>query len=161
IETGKVIKIEGNRAVVLLSASEHCDTCPPKFGRRECRICMLDDEGQRTLTVDNDIGAKIGDEVEIFISEGMISKLSFLVFILPIMTFLIGYLILWALSRSEIVSAIAGGITFVLTFYALFIYEKKLNQIKKDTLPFISKILSECLNVIVEGRNNENINKGQ
>ncbi|MCK4904752.1 SoxR reducing system RseC family protein [bacterium] len=132
IEIGKVIKIEENRAVVLLSASEHCD---------KCRICMLDDEGQRTLTADNDIGAKIGNEVEIFISEGMISKLSFLVFILPIMTFLIGYLILWGISRSEIVSAIAGGITFVLTFYALFVYEKKLNQINKDTLPSISRIL--------------------
>lgn len=143
IETGKVIKIEENRAVVLLSASEFCDTCPPNLGRRECRICMFDDKGQRTLKIDNDIGAKIGDEVEILIPEGMISRLSFFVFILPIMTFLIGYFIVWSMSKSEKLGALGGAITFALTFYALFVYEKKLNQIKKDTLPLISKILNK------------------
>lgn len=132
IEIGKVIKIEEEKAIVLLSTSEYCD---------KCKICMFDSKGQRTLKADNDIGAKIGDEVEIFIPDGMISKSSFFIFILPIMTFLIGYFFAWVFSRSEVLSAVSGTITFVLTFYALFIYEKRLNQIKKDILPYISKIL--------------------
>jgi sigma-E factor negative regulatory protein RseC len=131
-EIGKVIKIEEEKAVVILNSSEQCS---------KCKICLFDDKGQRTLKVDNEVNAAVGDNVEIFIPEGMISKLSFLIFILPIMTFLIGYLIVWSLSRSEVLSAVAGAITFVLTFYALFIYEKKLNQIKKEALPYISKIL--------------------
>ncbi len=149
-ETGKVAKIEKDKAIVNLSAGEYCDTCPQKIGhpapeglagRQEYRICVFDDGAQPSLRVDNNIGAKIGDRVEVFIPDGMISKLSFAVFVLPIMTFLIGYFFAWFFSRSEILSAISGTITFVLTFYALFIYEKKLNQIKKETLPYISKIL--------------------
>jgi positive regulator of sigma E activity len=143
IEIGKVIKIEKNRAVVLLSVSEHCDTCPQKTGRQECGICIVDDGGQRTLSVDNSFGAKIGDEVEVFIPEGPLSKLSFLVFILPIIAFLAGYFVAWVLSHNEVSSVIAGLIGFVLTFYALFIYEKKLNQIKKGALPSVSKILNK------------------
>jgi len=131
-ETGKVAKIEEDKAVVNLSAGEYCD---------KCRICVFDDGAQPSLRVDNNIGAKIGDRVEVFIPDGMISKSSFAVFVLPIMTFLIGYFFAWFFSRSEILSAISGIITFVLTFYALFIYEKKLNQFKKETLPYISKIL--------------------
>ena len=131
-ETGKVAKIEKGKAVVSLSAGGYCD---------KCRICLFDDKGQRTLRADNNIGAKIGDRVEVFIPDGMISKSSFFIFILPIMAFLIGYSFAWIFSRSEVLSAVSGTITFVLTFYALFIYEKRLNQIKKDTLPYISKIL--------------------
>jgi positive regulator of sigma E activity len=132
IETGKVIKIEEEKAVVLLSSSEHCN---------RCKICLFDEKGQRILKIHNTVGAKIEDEVEVFIPDGMISKLSFSVFILPIVTFLIGYWIVWSMSGSEMLSAVGGATAFVLTFYSLWIYEKKLNQIKKDTLPYISKIL--------------------
>ncbi|MDD5454229.1 MAG: SoxR reducing system RseC family protein [Candidatus Ratteibacteria bacterium] len=134
LETGIVAKIEDGKAIVSLAAGAYCD---------KCRICLFDDKGQRTLRANNDIGAKIGDRVEVFIPDGMISKSSFLIFILPIITFLIGYSFAWFFSRSDVLSVISGAITFVLTFYALFIYEKKINQIKKDTLPYISKILKD------------------
>ncbi len=132
LEIGKVAKIEEDKAVVNLSAGGYCD---------KCRICLFDDKGQRTLRADNKMGAKIGDRVEVFIPDGMISRSSFLIFILPIITFLIGYSFAWFFSHSDVLSVISGAVTFVLTFYALFIYEKKLSQIKRDTLPFISKIL--------------------
>jgi len=134
IETGKVIKIEDEKAVVLFELSEQCS---------KCKICLFDETGQRILKVANDINAVAGDRVEIVIPEGAISKLSFSVFILPIINFFIGYFFAWIFSRSEAVSVISGVIIFLLTFYALFIYEKKMNQIKKDTLPYILKILGE------------------
>ncbi len=132
IEIGKVIKIEEEKAVVLLSSSEYCN---------KCKLCLFDDKGQRTLKIYNNVGAKVGDKVEVSIPEGMISKLSFSIFIFPIIVFLIGYWIVWNMSHSEKLSAVGGLIAFVLTFYALWIYERKLSQIKKDALPYISKIL--------------------
>ncbi len=137
LETGKVIKIEGDKTIINLSTGKHCD---------KCRICIVGNGGQRTLIVGNNIGAKIGDRVEVFIPDGMISKSSFSVFILPIMAFLVGYFFAWFFSRSETLSVVAGAITFVLTFYALFIYEKKLSQFKKDTLPYILRVLEHGKN---------------
>lgn len=133
-EIGKVIKTEEQKATVILGSSEYCE---------KCKICLFDEKGQRTLKVDNNIGAKIDDSVEVFIPEGMISKLSFSVFIFPIMTFLLGYWIAWVLSKSECLSIITGGIVFILAFYALWLYEKKLSQIRKTALPYISRILDD------------------
>ena len=74
IETGKVIKIEEDKAIILLNSSEYCN---------KCKICFFDNKGQRTLKIYNGVGAKIGDKVEIFIPKGMISKMSFSIFIFP------------------------------------------------------------------------------
>lgn len=132
IEICRVIKIEDTQATVLLNSSEYCE---------KCKICLFDEKGQRILKLHNTAGAKVGDKVEIFIPRGMISKLSFSIFILPIAAFLAGYGIVWGITSSEVSGAIGGIVVFVLTFYALWLYEKKLNQIKKETLPYISKIL--------------------
>jgi len=132
IEIGKVIKTEEEKAIVLLNSSEYCN---------KCKVCFFDEKGQRTLKIYNTVGAEVGDEVEVFIPEGMISKLSFSIFVVPIAAFLIGYWIVFIASRKEMLGAIGGIVAFVLTFYALWLYEKKLSQIKKDTLPYVSKIL--------------------
>lgn len=131
-EIGEVIKIEEDKAIILLGTSEYCN---------KCKVCFFDEKGQRTLKIYNGVGAKIGDEVEVFIPEGMISKMSFSIFILPIIVFFIGYWIVWSMSKSEKLGAIGGLIAFVLTFYSLWLYERKLSQIKKDTFPYIAKVL--------------------
>jgi positive regulator of sigma E activity len=135
IEIGKVLKIEEDKAEVALEASEHC---------RKCGVCMLDSHGQRTLKVYNTAEAEVGDRVEVSIPKGVVSKCSYFIFIFPIISFLLGYLLLGWLSNNEVVGATGGGIAFILTFYAFWFYDKKLREIKKDTLPYISRVLEHA-----------------
>ena len=88
----------------------------------------------------NPVGAKVKDKVEVFIPEGMISKVSFSIFIFPLLIFFSAYWILWKLTDSELMSSIGGMVAFLLAFYALRLYEKKIAEIKRVTLPCILKI---------------------
>lgn len=132
IELGKVSKIEGEKAEVVVDSSEHC---------KSCRLCMVDGKDQRILEVYNGIKAKTGDKVEVFIPVGVISKFSLSVFILPIISFLTGYFIVFSLTDRE-ASAVIGGFTaLVLAFFLIWLYDKRQVKTKKNVLPCISKII--------------------
>ena len=132
IESGEVAEIKGDKALIYLQRGGDC---------KRCGICALNKEGKPTIRVSNGVGAKLGDRVEVLIPEGLISKLGFFVFIFPLIIFLLSYGILWQLTGREITGAIGGGIAFLLSFYGLWLYNKKLTQIKRETLPYILRIV--------------------
>jgi sigma-E factor negative regulatory protein RseC len=56
-EIGKVIKIEGNQATILFTRGTACGECGKcQVGRDKLEMIMI---------ADNDVGAQVGDEVEI------------------------------------------------------------------------------------------------
>lgn len=85
VERGEVIDSRDGIAVVLVNRSSACEGCGAKGachtfgGGRDAKI-----------SVDNEVGAKAGDVVEIGIEEASLVKASFVVYILPIIALLLG-----------------------------------------------------------------------
>lgn len=85
VEMGEVIDSRDGLAVVLVNRSSACEGCGAKGachafgGGRDAKV-----------SVDNEIGAKAGDVVEIGIEEASLVKASFVVYILPIIALLLG-----------------------------------------------------------------------
>jgi len=89
-EQGKVIRTEGNIAVVEIEKSVACGYC---------HACEGSAESKNTLKAVNDIGAKKGDKVQLTVSESRMVFLAFLLYILPLFVFVLAYLIGDGLAR--------------------------------------------------------------
>lgn len=76
----------------------------------------------------NDIGASVGDVVEVEIPEGRVILSSLLIFIFPIFAFFLGYLIK---------GPISGAIFLIVYLIFLYLYDKR-----TKTIPGIARILS-------------------
>ncbi|MBN1572006.1 MAG: SoxR reducing system RseC family protein [Deltaproteobacteria bacterium] len=82
---GKVIESRDGMALVLVNRSSACEGCGARGachtfgGGRDAKV-----------SVDNEVGAKAGDMVEIGIEEASLLKASFLVYIVPIIALILG-----------------------------------------------------------------------
>ena len=77
-ETGKVIKVKGDRAVVMMERSGKCGLCSKITGR------------QHILEVKNKEGVKEGDTVEIEIKEENLLKVCIYIYGFPLLGFIFG-----------------------------------------------------------------------
>jgi len=134
IEEGEVTKVEKEKVIISFPASEHC---------QKCGICWSAANGRRTLEIPRDKKVKVGDKVEVFIPEGVVSRISFLLFILPLLGFILGYVLLKKLTSSEVVSGVGAGIGFFLILYGTWLYEKRVRDIRRTTLPFVFRVKGE------------------
>ncbi|MEW5814299.1 MAG: SoxR reducing system RseC family protein [Spirochaetota bacterium] len=102
-ETGKIIKIEGNRVTLGVCGEESCQACGGS-----CSI----KEKERVFTALNsrDLSLQAGDEVEVYISAGKTLKASFMLLILPLLLFIIFYAGAGGIFKgaSEAVKALGG-----------------------------------------------------
>ena len=131
IEEGEVIKVEGEKVIISLPASQHC---------KKCGICVSATDGRRMLEISKDKKVKVGDKVEVSIPEGIVSRISFLLFILPLLVFILGYGLLRKLTGSEVISGVGAGIGFLLVLYGIWLYEKRIREIKGTTLSFVFRV---------------------
>ncbi|HNR67850.1 MAG TPA: SoxR reducing system RseC family protein [bacterium] len=83
-ESGIVLAVEGNRARVRLNRSEKCG---------ECGLCDCFGDGGMRLTAENALGAKIGDQVTVFVQPKQLIGHSFLLFLFPIAALIAGYFV--------------------------------------------------------------------
>lgn len=111
-ESGIVIKIDGKIATVELPKSEACE---------RCRACSLGAGGMMCIEVENRPGAKVGDRVEIEISEGFVVRSLLLIYIGPVAALFIGYF-LGALISEGI------GIALALIFVVLYLLILRLSD---------------------------------
>src|SRR3990172_594290 len=84
-ETGKVIKVDKNMAVVLLHAGESCKGC----GAAAMGLCKPSGNVS-TLHVRNTVHAGIGDTVKVELDKGIQRKGFLLAYIIPIVCFFAG-----------------------------------------------------------------------
>ena len=84
-EVGKVIRIKGDKAEVLLHSSAACGTCGARFS------CALGTGVDRIMTVTNRFHAKVGDQVEIELTEKTRILSALLVFFMPLVLIVAGY----------------------------------------------------------------------
>jgi positive regulator of sigma E activity len=91
------------------------------------------------VTINNDIGAKTGDYVEVEGKTSVILIYSAVVFILPVFTGLLLYVIAQAFTENTTLPYIISGVGFILSVVFLYYF---LNNIVKDRNDFkITKIL--------------------
>ena len=77
-ETGKVVEVKGDRAVVMMERSGQCGLCSKITGR------------QHILEVKNKEGVKEGDTVEIEIKEENLLKVCIYIYGFPLLGFIFG-----------------------------------------------------------------------
>ena len=100
-ETGIVKSVDGVFCICATkrksACGENCASCKAACASRE-----------HIFTAKNNVGAKEGDAVIIEMPTGNVLKSAFLVYILPLLAFLIGFSYLFESGKSELVSAFWG-----------------------------------------------------
>lgn len=121
-EQGIIKKIKGKKVVIRVQQTSACTHCKSKGSCDVSKREML-------IDVDNNLGAKEGDLVELSVPEGAVLKLSFLIYIMPIIALIIGAFAGWVIAESlktdtTFASIVGGGLCIGLSFYVL----KKINK---------------------------------
>ena len=126
-EIGKVIKEENGIAVVEITrksaCGENCASCGAHCADRA-----------HTAEAINEIGAVCGDTVRVILPGKKLLSAAFLVYILPLFAFLLGYLVSEAASADELYKIISGFLAMCICFAILKIYDGKM---KKKYMPRI------------------------
>ncbi len=124
IETGVVNKIEKDIAWVTMIKGEQC---------AGCTACNAFGEGSFELVALNDPGAKVGDKVEVEINPRQVIKHSTIVFLLPVLSLIIGYFLgnsyLTLIGLSLEAAGIIGSLgLMILTFFAIIGYDRIISR---------------------------------
>lgn len=116
--TGKVIKVNGNKALISVERTTSCGgSCANCAGN--CKIA------DNSIEADNTLGAKTGEFVVIETETKSVLKSAFLVYIVPIVLLCLGYFAAECAGYKENISMICGFLLFLLTFLCLHFYDKK------------------------------------
>lgn len=113
-ETGTVIEIEGDLAIVEMPENEHCHHCGARM------VCRAGDSGKRLLKLKNTLNTKPGDRILIEQSEKSQLQLVFMQYGFPLLAFITGIIIsglfikqmLWGIPRE--VWQFIGALFFML-----------------------------------------------
>jgi sigma-E factor negative regulatory protein RseC len=146
-ETASVIKEEGvvesisqRKAVVRIQTGGRCQSC----GSREA--CGVSGGRAMQIDLDNELGARVGDRVEVSLPTRSLMKLAFLLYLLPVLALILGaYLGKWMGNEifhieSDIVSIISGGAAMALVFLGLRRVDRRLHD-TSDFRPRMTRIL--------------------
>lgn len=114
-----------------------------------CGKCVTSSEKKDILVeVENTIGAKIGDHVEVDMENVKILKATAMAYLIPLLGLLVGtigsYFILESVglkSNIELISAMIGLLTTFICYIILNKNDKKFKD-SKDFIPVITKILT-------------------
>jgi sigma-E factor negative regulatory protein RseC len=141
-EQGVVEEIVQQKAVVRIQKSSACAGCESRGS------CMTMEDKIVMVEVANELGANVGDIVELGMGSGSLMKLSLLVYFFPVIGFVAGAFIAeaWAESLhmdSTTASLLGGIIAMAITFFVL----KWLNrgaQDKGEYRPRMTRILAKA-----------------
>lgn len=121
-----------------------------------CGKCATTSEEKDIIVeVDNSIGAKVGDRVEVNMETINILKAAFIVYTIPLIALLIGIIgTFYGLKavnfngNIEIISAIVGLIFTIIVFLILKKNDKKFRN-SKEYIPIVTKIIVSKENEII------------
>ncbi len=130
-EIGRVVKVEGLQALVEMSRHSAC---------AHCGICTLGIQDKMEILANNNLGAKVNDQVKVAVSGPVILKSAFIVYIIPLFGLVFGYL-LGRYFGGEKLGVIVGISGVLLVLASLHYYELKLKRENKLVVR-ITEILS-------------------
>ncbi len=128
-EEGIVIQTFDDKAKVRTLRSSACEGCAA------ASFCNPEKGTEMIIEVVNNIHAKVGERVKIGLKPGVYLKASFLVYMVPIITFIIGAIIGKELAvyisyskDSDLFAIIIGAILLIPTFIAMRLYNRKIEK---------------------------------
>lgn len=121
----RVIATNGKRATVLCSRTSACEGCH-KQSEGDCSVCSLMG-GNKTMQAEayNAIGARVGETVEIETASSRVLGYAALVFLLPVVALILGYLVSGLWTQEDAWRYVFALILLVLTFVGIRIYSKQ------------------------------------
>lgn len=136
-EIGCVISVKGDIAVVSMPMSGDCE---------RCGACSLGRDGREALLmVRNSVGAGEGDMVEVEIAAGRVIAAAFIVYMIPVLMSIVGFVIGNALSSGDENAnlPIFMAVIFVVgSFYGVWLYDKRLRRTERNEAVAV-RVLSE------------------
>lgn len=139
-QQGYIIEIVDNiTAKLKLKRHSACASCG--------KCATTSEEKDIIVEVDNTIGAKVGDRVEVNMETINVLKAAFIVYTIPLIALLIGtvgtFYILNAINFNrniEIISAIVGLIFTIIVFLILKKNDKKFRD-SKEYIPIVTRVI--------------------
>mmetsp|Transcript_1529 Transcript_1529/g.1049 ORF Transcript_1529/g.1049 Transcript_1529/m.1049 type:complete len:147 (+) Transcript_1529:930-1370(+) len=138
-EEGIVVRLKGATALVKTTRSSACESCTQKDS------CVTDkNTKEMEVEVENFAGAQVGDSVVISIKTSFLLKLSFLLYVFPILCMIIGAVIgqryAYAMELDvSIHSILAGFVFFIVSFFLIRAKGNSMAE-KKEYIPKIIRI---------------------
>lgn len=139
LEKGVVEKASPQTAVVLVERSSACDHCKSQGA---CEVLS-----GRTMRIEvaNELGAKEGDRVEITIPAASVLKLSFLVYLVPVIALVAGAYAgnLWAEGKGAdptLYAVAAGVMAMIGSFLLIRSFEQSASQPSSEYRPQMSRV---------------------
>lgn len=130
-ETGIVKSVDGESCICAVkrksACGENCATCKAVCGSRE-----------HNFTATNKVGAKKGDTVVIEMGTGKVLSAAFLVYILPLVSFLAGFAIFENMEKGEALSACIGILVGGTVWFLVSIYSRKR---RAELMPQVTEIV--------------------
>jgi positive regulator of sigma E activity len=121
-ENGKVISTKNDRAEVEVAARGECEHCSAHS------ICNWTGTSLRRVLAVNQVGAAMGDVVELETVEGTGAKSNLLVFGIPVLLMVAGVLIGGLVLRKDLWSGILSGVGLALGFGIVKIIDVAVNR---------------------------------
>ena len=115
LERGKVTAIMDDNVQVQFKRTSACD---------KCRACSIDQGGNVSIILKNDLGAKVGDIVEVEILGKAVTLSYLIVFGIPLVMALLGVILASAARFSELYSIITVAGSLVFGFLVVFVIDK-------------------------------------
>lgn len=138
-KTGVVKGIRGRRAIVVTRMEPECEGCA---ARAACSATGGGGANVEVLAL-NTIGAEAGDIVTISIRGSSIVKVSFLVYMIPILALLAGAILgVWLSGLADVDENVAAGILGLLALCGSFVWVKKKGEELSQKKEFIPEIVS-------------------
>jgi len=132
-ETGTVIKLKKDLAVVRIERKSACDSC---------KMCAIRPNSPHIdVNVKNEVSAKVNDIVEIYLTDGAVIKSSLIVYVIPLVFALIG-LIIGLMFKNQVAQLLMFVGFLVLGFVCVYLIDRAIRR-KEKYKQKILKILNK------------------
>lgn len=140
-EKGIVTRVGSATAWVKTSRSSACEGCA---SRHACHIKGNDDQ-EMEVEAYNDAGAVVGDRILMRLASGALLKVSFMLYVFPILLLMLGAILGQALAPAleldpSSFSPLLGGVCFVLAFVVIRVRSGRMAR-KNEYRPRIVRVL--------------------
>lgn len=132
IEFAHVSKVDQGFAWVQKSAVAACSGCAAQSDCGSSAIQQYLSKSYRTVKVQNQCGAVVGDHVEVEIEDALLLRLSVLTYLLPLCVFILGCVLgsVWSVEYTNLLSIGVGsvGLTLGVVFvkaYTQWLFKRK------------------------------------
>jgi len=136
-EIGCVVSVKDEAVVVAMPMSPECE---------KCGACIVAGEGKEVLLLaKNAAGAGAGDTVEIEISAGRVLAAAFIIYMVPIILTIVGFLVGSAITGGDEeanLPIILAVVFLVASFLSVWMYDMRLRRVERRQA-VVTRILTE------------------